>query len=334
MVKQEDIAKMLNISRTTVARALNGSGSISPSTKEKILNLCEELGYSRNPISTSLALKKKRNIYAFIVKTRNPNYSKEIKQGFKRAQKEFEFYKYHLNIIETDIDRPEEQLELLNNILKTKDVEGIIITPLLKDEIKNTKKNNPKVTFIALDLPLDNFTYSVCSNYFKSGRITADILLNVLNEGEKILLIDTDDDRISSKLSFNGFLSKIKESSKCEVIGPIYQKDLKSNIELCLDENLTDDIKAIYSSRFLVNIVKSLCKRKKYNIKVIDNGTSDITKELIKNNRIVATVAQKYSELGYLATKYMFEYLYKDIKPLKINNELDSLILFKENFMP
>lgn len=333
MVKQDDIAKMLDISRTTVARALNGKGSISPETKEKILNLCEEVGYSRNPISTSLALKKKRNIYAFIVKTRNPNYSKEIKQGFKRAQKEFEFYKYQLNIIETDIDRPEEQLQLLNNILKTEEVEGIIITPLLKAEIKKTKKNNPKVTFIALDLPLDNFTYSVCSNYFKSGKITANILLNVLNDDDKILLIDTDDDRISSKLSFNGFLSKVKEDNKCKIVGPIYQKNLKDNIEVCLDENLTEDIKAIYSSRFLVNIVKSLCKRKRYDIKIVDNGRSDITKELIKNNKIVATVSQKYSELGYLAAKYMFEYLYKDIKPLKINNELDSLILFKENFI-
>lgn len=333
MVKQDDIAKILNISRTTVARALNGNGSISPDTKEKVLKLCEELGYSRNPISTSLALKKKRNIYAFIVKTRNLNYSKEIKQGFKRAQKEFEFYKYQLNVIETDIDRPEEQLELLNNILKTEEVEGIIITPLLKDEIKSIKKNNPKVTFMALDLPLDEFTYSVCSNYFKSGRITADIVLNILNDGDKILLIDTDDDRISSKLSFNGFLSKVNESNKCEIVGPIYQKNLKDNIEICLDENLTNDIKAIYSSRFLVNIVKSIYKRKRYNIKIVDNGTSDVTKELIKNNKIVATVAQKYSELGYLAAKHMFEYLCKDIKPVKMNNELDSIILFRENFI-
>ena len=85
MVKQEDIARILNISRTTVARALNGSENINPETKEKVLKLSEELGYSRNPISTSLALKKKKNIYAFIVKTRNLNYSKEIKKSSKRV---------------------------------------------------------------------------------------------------------------------------------------------------------------------------------------------------------------------------------------------------------
>lgn len=38
MVKQEDIAKILNISRTTVARAINGSDNINPVTKEKVLN--------------------------------------------------------------------------------------------------------------------------------------------------------------------------------------------------------------------------------------------------------------------------------------------------------
>lgn len=127
-------------------------------------------------------------------------------------------------------------------------------------------------------------------------------------------------------------MSKVHESNKCIVVGPIYQENIKDNIEKLLDENLNNDIQGLYCSRFLVDIVKSVCKRNKYNIKVVDNGASDITKELIRDNKIIATVAQKYSDLGYLAAKYMFEYLYKDIKPLKINNELDSVILFRESF--
>lgn len=334
MVKQEDIAKILNISRTTVARAINGSDNISPVTKEKVLTLCKELGYSRNPISSSLALKKKKNIYAFIVKTRNPNYSLEIKLGFERAQKEFGVYKYQINIIETDIDKPEEQLQILKEVLKRDDVEGVIIIPLLKDEIRRIKKERPKVTFIALDLILDEYTYSVYSNYYKTGRITANIVLNMLNKGEKLLLVDTEDDRISSKQYFNGFFSKVKESDKCKLVGPIYQDNLKDNIDKFIDENITEDIRALYSSRFLVDIVRSLNNRKWNSIKIVDNGDSDLIKEMMKEEKIAATVVQKYSELGYLAAKYMFEYLYKDIKPLKINSELESVILFKENLIP
>lgn len=331
MVKQSDIAKKLNISRTTVARALNGTGSINPDTKEKILKACEELGYTKNPISTSLALKRKKNIYAFLVKTRNEYYTEDIRLGFKRAQDEFKFYKYQLNIIETDIDNPKEQLEALYTVIKNEDIEGVIITPLLKDEIRKIKQDNPKIAFLALDLPLDNGTYSVYSNYVKAGRITADILLNVLNENDKILIIDTDDDRISSKLSFNGFYNKVKEENKCKIVGPIYQQDLKNNIEKVIEEHLTEDIKALYSSRFLVNIVKYINDNKNVSLKIVDNGFSKLTKSLIKENKIVATVVQKYEELGYLAAKYMFEHLYKDMKPKVINNELESIIVFKEN---
>ncbi|MGG7059326.1 sugar ABC transporter substrate-binding protein [Clostridium tertium] len=256
-----------------------------------MLSLCEELGYAKSPISTSLALKKSKSIYAFIVKTKKEVYSNSIKEGFEKAQNEFKFYKYKINIIETDIDKPKEQVKILKNILNSEQVDGVIIIPLLKDEIIKIKKENDKTVFMALDMPLDKSTYSVYSNYFKAGRITANILLNSLNKGEKILIIDTEDDRISSKLVFEGFYSKVMESKKCEIVGPIFQD----------------------------------------NLKIVDNGFSNATKQLIKNEKVIATVAQKHSELGYLVAKYMFEYLYKDAKPKKINNEYENIILFKEN---
>ena len=331
MIKQSDIAKRLNISRTTVARALNGTGSINPDTKEKILNLCEELGYTKNPISTSLALKKSKSIYAFIVKTKKEFYGNSIKAGFEKAQNEFKFYKYKLNIIETDIDKPEEQVIALKNILKKEQVDGVIIIPLIKEEIIKIKKENEKTVFMALDMPLDRNTYSVYSNYFKAGRITANILLSSLNKGDKILLIDTEDDRISSKLVFEGFYSKVVESKKCEIVGPVFQSDLKNNIDRVLEKYLTSDIVSLYSSRFLVDMVERAINRGNNNLKIVDNGFSNNTKQLIRDEKVIATVSQKHSELGYLVAKYMFEYLYKDVKPKKINNEYENTIIFKEN---
>lgn len=329
MIKQSDIAKILHVSRTTVARALNGTGSINPDTKEKILNLCEELGYTKNPIGTSLALKKSKNIYAFIAKTKKEFYLNNIKNGFEKAQSEFRFYKHKLNIIETDIDNPEEQVIALKNILKNQHVDGVIIIPLLKDEIIKIKRENNKTIFMALDIPLDKNTYSVYSNYFKAGRITANILLNTLNKGDKILLIDTEDDRISSKLVFDGFYNKLIESNKCEIVGPVFQKDLKNNVDNVIEKNLNEDIAALYSSRFLVDIVEKIIANGNYSLKIVDNGYSNATKRLIRNEKIIATVAQNHFELGYLVAKYMLEYLHKDVKLKMINNEYENIILFK-----
>ena len=333
MIKQSDIAKRLNISRTTVGRALNDSGSINVETKEKILKMCDELGYKKNPISTSLASKKKKNIYAFIVKTNKAYYTNQIKCGFFKAQNEFKFYKYEINIIETNIDQPNQQLEEIKKIIDKRDVDGIIITPLLKDEISNLRKNNPQIFFVALDLALDSNTYNMYSNYHKSGRVTAEVLQNILNENDDILLIDTEDDRISSKLLYEGFYRKIREDNKCNIIGPIYQSDLKNNISKVIKENLSENIKAIYSSRFLTEIVDYIGKNNYKDLKVVGNGLENRTKELIKDKKIIATIVEPYLDLAYLACENMFEYLYKGMEPKYKNTELESKIVFRENLL-
>ena len=333
MIRQADIAKRLNISRTTVGRALNDSGSINVETKEKILKMCDELGYSKNPISTSLASKKKKNIYAFIVRTKKDYYINQIKCGFLKAQNEFKFYKYEINIIETNIDYPEKQLEEIKRIIDKRNVDGIIVTPLLKDEISILRKNNPKIFFIALDLALDNNTYNIYSNYHKSGRVTAEVLQSLLKQNDNILLIDTEDDRISSKLLYDGFYTKIKEDKKCNIIGPVYQSNLKYNIYKVIEENLSKDIKAIYSSRFLDDIVDFIDENNYIDLKVVGNGLENRTKELIKKKRIVATISESYLDLGYLACTSMFEYLYKGIEPKYKNIQLESKIVFRENLL-
>lgn len=333
MIKQSDIAKRLNMSRTTVGRALNDSGSINPETKKRILEMCDELGYSKNPISTSLASKKKKNIYAFLVKTTKNYYVNEIKEGFFKAENEFKFYKYEVKIIETHIDNPNKQLEEIKKKIDKRDVDGIIVTPLLKDEINILRKNNPQIFFIALDLPLDNNTYNIYSNYHKSGRVTAEVLQSLLEKNDNILLLDTDDDRISSKLLYDGFYRKIEEDRKCNIIGPIYESDLKNNISKIIVKNLTKDIKGIYSSRFLTDIVEYIKEYGYEELKVVGNGLENTTKELIKENKIIATIVEPYMDLGYLSCKSMFEYLYKGVKPKDTDIQLESKIIFRENLL-
>lgn len=331
MVKQSDIAKMLNISRTTVARALNGTGSIHPDTKRKILELCDELGYERNPISTSLALKKEKNIYAFIIRTRNTYYTKEIIKGLKAAEEELRIYKYKLNIIETYIDNPMDQVEKLKEVLDKKLADGIIITPLLKEEIKEIKSNNKTVFFLSLDLPLDSNTISVFSDYYKIGRIVGNMLANSLNHGDKVLLIDTEDDRMSSRKSFQGVYDKLKETKYIDIVGPIYVSSLENKIEETINSNFSKDIKAIFSSRFLDKVVQCLIENEINNLKIVSNGFSEKICDFIKEDIVMAAIIQNYYNMAYMAAKISFEYLYKGIEPVQITNEYECKIILKEN---
>ena len=62
----KDIARKLNISPSTVFRALRNHSDISPETKKKVSSLAEELDYHPNLIAKSLQ-KRKTNTIGIIV---------------------------------------------------------------------------------------------------------------------------------------------------------------------------------------------------------------------------------------------------------------------------
>lgn len=64
----KDIAKIANVSHTTVSRALNDSPLISDSTKETIRRIAKELNYTPNYNAKSLVLDKSYNIGVFFSK--------------------------------------------------------------------------------------------------------------------------------------------------------------------------------------------------------------------------------------------------------------------------
>ena len=57
-----DIAKALNISKSTVSRALTNHPNINPDTKQKVLEIAEKLDYQKNFLSVSLVSKKTNSI--------------------------------------------------------------------------------------------------------------------------------------------------------------------------------------------------------------------------------------------------------------------------------
>ncbi|MBY8913784.1 LacI family transcriptional regulator [Bacillus sp. YC2] len=71
MVTIKDIAKLANVSHTTVSRALNGSPYIKEHTKKKILKLAAQLNYTPNVNAKSLAMQKSHTIGLFFTSITN-----------------------------------------------------------------------------------------------------------------------------------------------------------------------------------------------------------------------------------------------------------------------
>ncbi|WP_462413043.1 LacI family DNA-binding transcriptional regulator [Neobacillus sp. Marseille-QA0830] len=66
MVTIKDIAKIANVSHTTVSRALNDSPLIKPGTKKKILEIASQLNYTPNYNAKSLVMKRSYTIGLFL----------------------------------------------------------------------------------------------------------------------------------------------------------------------------------------------------------------------------------------------------------------------------
>ena len=188
-VTQKEIAKRLGISRTTVARAINGSEFIKEETKSKILELASELNYEKNYIGSSLANQKEKTVHCLIANSFNEFYTKEIVRGLNTIQKEYSIYNYNLKITPTEIHSPDKQVEILKNILEEGNIDGLIITPLNREVIYNILKPYfGKINIISIGTRLSENIPHVGPNHIKQGSIVAGIVSNLLRDNEKLLI--------------------------------------------------------------------------------------------------------------------------------------------------
>ena len=331
MVTQKEIAEKLGISRTTVARAINGSPSIKKETKDKIMELVEKYNYEKNYIGSTLALKTRKVIYALVVKSKNEFYTKGIYDGICEAEKEFRPYNMSIKIIQTDINDEELQLRKLKEILLEDDIGGLIITPLAKEKIyKILKPYLENLKVISLGMRLHKDILHVGPDYKKMGRIAGEIMCNILRDKEKILIIDNGDDKVSSKAYLDGFVSKIK-GSDLDIIGPIKGNSVESTIEIVQKYCEEDNIKGIYINRYAQDSLNKIPKRLLIGKKIVTNGMDDLIKKLIKNKVVTATVKEQVFLEGYTAGKKIFDQVIRNYEIVNKWEVLKPRIIFLEN---
>jgi LacI family transcriptional regulator len=118
----KDIARMANVSHTTVSRALNDKSRIRSETKEKILSIIKELNYQPNFIARSLVMKRTKTFGLVITTIANPFYN-ELAQGIEETVRRLG---YSIILCCTNSDLSSEKHYI--DILRSKGVDGIIFS--------------------------------------------------------------------------------------------------------------------------------------------------------------------------------------------------------------
>lgn len=116
------LAKVLNLSKSTVSRAFRDSSDINPKTKERILKVAKELNYQPNHYASNLREQKSKTIAIVLPELAN-NYFTQIIQG---AEKEAKKHGYHILIFVTDDDIAKER-DFIRSLASGR-VDGVIMS--------------------------------------------------------------------------------------------------------------------------------------------------------------------------------------------------------------
>ena len=201
----KDIAKLANVSHTTVSRALNNSPYINEETNAKIKALAKELNYVPNYNAKSLVLLKSYVIGVFfssISEGTSDTFFHEIVKGVNKVMdKEY-------NLVIRGIDNYEHSHPIDN-----KNFDGIIVVSQSKNDdefIKTIIEKNIPMVVINRDISVDG-VINVLSNDTKGSYDAVQYLIN--NNHKKIGMIQGNLEFESSTYRKKGYIMALEENN-------------------------------------------------------------------------------------------------------------------------
>ncbi|HEY0732931.1 MAG TPA: LacI family DNA-binding transcriptional regulator [Chitinophagaceae bacterium] len=118
----KDIAKALNLSTSTVSRALRGSYEISADTKKAVLEYAEKINYRPNPIALSLKERRSRSVGVVVSEIANNFFSQAI-NGIESIA-----YNRGYHVIITQSHESQEREKVNVQHLASRGVDGLLLS--------------------------------------------------------------------------------------------------------------------------------------------------------------------------------------------------------------
>lgn len=167
--KIDDVAKLAQVSKSTVSRVLNNRGYLSQNTIEKVYQAIEELNYRPNTIARQL-YSNKTNIIGLIFPTvNNPFYAEMVEALEKKL-----FNRGFKVILGNSMNDPHKEETYLLQLLSHQ-VDGLIVGAHNQDLKEYQKKNLPPI--VAIDMNLNPEIPVVSSDNYQGGKIATQLLL-------------------------------------------------------------------------------------------------------------------------------------------------------------
>lgn len=204
--KLKDIADALNISVTTVSRAINSKSDISDHTKKAVLDKAKELNYRPNALAISLR-KSEFNVIGVVLPSIDHYFFGTLLKGVMNKAHQSNY----LVMIGESMNDPEKESEILNQFINHC-VTGVLISPSNKSEELDyfNQLRNKRIPLVIMDRPFKNELDSVVKyDDLKGSQLAVE---HLINQGYKrIAFLQGSEECIISQIRFEGYKKTLQD---------------------------------------------------------------------------------------------------------------------------
>ncbi|MBU9721096.1 MULTISPECIES: catabolite control protein A [Bacillaceae] len=183
-----DVAREAGVSMATVSRVVNGNPNVKPTTRKRVLEAIERLGYRPNAVARGLASKKTTTVGVVIPDISSIFFS-ELARGIEDIAT---MYKYNIILCNSDQNK-EKEIHLINTLLE-KQVDGIVFMggEITKDHEDTFRKSpvpivlsatvDDKKEFPSVNIDYEQASYDATKALIDKGHTAVAMLSGTLED--------------------------------------------------------------------------------------------------------------------------------------------------------
>ncbi|OIJ12440.1 catabolite control protein A [Anaerobacillus alkalilacustris] len=202
-----DVAREAGVSMATVSRVVNGNPNVKPTTRKKVLEAIERLGYRPNAVARGLASKRTTTVGVIIPDISSIFFS-ELARGIEDIAT---MYKYNIILCNSDHNK-EKEIHLLNTLLE-KQVDGIVFmgSQITEEHVEQFKRSPVPIVLSATIDPGKEFP-SVNINYEQAAYDAVKFLIE--NGHTKVAMLSGSlEDPVNGYQKYAGYRRAIEEAN-------------------------------------------------------------------------------------------------------------------------
>jgi len=337
----KEIAKLAEVSRGTVDRALNNRGRVAPDVKSKILRIADQYGYKKNIIASQLAKSDSKYVGVILPDPYSDPYWSLPMEGINQAEKIVGDYGLNLVKYPFSVFDVKTYIAAIDAAIREK-VDAIILAPTFAKEaskyIRLAEQNDIPVVIIDSEIQSQLMVSYIGQDCHQSGKVAGRLLYDADVTDGVIYAITIGSDSLSgnhTNQKLEGLSNYIADQDVINIIDHRVIEivdDFESIAKL--SKVIAEDPKVIgiffTNSRAYHFFEYENADLASQHIKIVGYDLLAMNVELLQNDKISYLLNQNPHKQSYYAVLSLFDYFVHG-KPLNSKEYLAIDIIIKEN---